>query len=233
MTKHALLASAVALGLMPVPASASEWTGLYVGLNAGGMFGDIDLTGVSNATTYIDIGPGDRLVFDADGVLGGAQLGYNFQFSSWVVGVELSGQSLSVDDRVLTTEPNFVDLEAEWLATASARVGFVLSSSSLLYLKGGYAAAQVRTHYVDNVGGGTTVGTYETDETHQGFIVGAGVEHKLSRDVSAGFEYNYVDLGEQDHTGIATGAGGGLVVTNIDVQVHTVTARLNWHFWSP
>ena len=233
MTKHALLASVFALGLLPVPASAAEWTGLYVGLNAGGIFGDVDLVGVSEATSYVDIGAGDRFAFDADGVLGGAQLGYNFQYSSWVVGIELSGQSLSVDDRVLTPEPNFVDLDAEWLATASARVGFVLSSSSLLYLKGGYAAAQINTHYVDNVGIGTTLGTYQSDEIHQGFVIGAGLEHRLSSDVSAGVEYNYVDLGEQDHSAIATGAGGGLVITNIDVQVHTVTARLNWHFWSP
>jgi outer membrane immunogenic protein len=234
MTKHALLASVFALGLLPVPASAAEWTGLYIGLNAGGVFGDIDLAGVSEATSYVDVSAGDLFKFDADGVLGGAQLGYNFGFSNWVVGIELSGQSLSVDDRVLVPgEPNFLDLDADWLGTASARVGFVLSSSSLLYLKGGYAAAQINTHYVDTVGGGATVGTYETDEVHQGFVIGAGLEHMLSNDVSAGIEYNYVDLGEQDHSGIATGAGGGLVVTNVDAQLHTVTARLNWHFWSP
>ncbi|NOT41324.1 MAG: porin family protein [Alphaproteobacteria bacterium] len=234
MTKHVLLASVFAIGLLPVPASAAEWTGLYVGLNAGGVFGDVDLVGVSEATSYVEVFPGDRYQFEADGVLGGAQLGYNFVFGNWLVGVEAAGHSLSSDDRVLVPgEPNILDLETEWLASASARFGFVLSSSSLIYLKGGYAAASISTHYLDNVGGGATVGTYDTDEIHSGFVLGAGVEHMISSDVSFGFEYNYVDLEEQTHSAIATGAGGGLVETNVEAELHTVTARLNWNFWSP
>lgn len=233
MTKQALLASVFAFGVLPAAVEAAEWSGLYAGLNAGGVFGDVDLVGVSEATTYVDILAGDRFQFDSDGVLGGAQLGYNFRFSSWVFGVELAGQGLSVDDRVVVpAESNTLDMDAEWIGTASARVGFVLSSS-LLYLKGGYAAAKINTHYQDIVGGGTTIGTYDTDEIHQGFVLGAGIEHMLSSDVSAGFEYNYFDFDEQSHSAIATGGGGGLVVTNVEVELHTVTARLNWHFWSP
>lgn len=93
----------------------------------------------------------------------------------------------------------------------------------MLYLKGGYAGASVNADHVD-----PSVTAYSTDETHSGWMAGLGLERQIGDNVSLGVEYNYIDLGNQDHTGVAT--GGGTVVNDIDVQMHTVTARLNWHF---
>lgn len=212
-------------------ALAAEWTGFYIGANVGGAFGDVDLTGVSEATGYVNITPGEVFAFSPDGVLGGAQLGYNFEFGDWLFGVEVEGHGMDFDE--FASDPASTDIltvESEWGATATARLGFVLNANSLFYVKGGYATGNVKTSYLDTVGVPADTGLLETDEIHHGWVVGAGLEHAIGEHTSVGIEYNYVDLGETDHSGIASGVGGGLVVNNVDVQMHTVTARLNYHF---
>ncbi len=220
MTKHALLASVFALGLLTAPASA-EWTGLYIGGHVGGVWGDIDTETVTNSTLWFQ---GDDLDFSPSGVLGGGQVGYNFQFSGWVAGIELSGSALDFEEALQPADETFA-AEAEWLGIAALRFGWLWNQRSLVYLKGGYAAASVQTRALDIVG--PQFGSFSTDETHGGWMAGAGFEHMLSPDVSAAVEYNYIDLGNQDHTGLS----GGTVVNDIDVQMHAVTVRLNWHFW--
>lgn len=242
MKKRALLASGLAGAAiiaapamnMDDPAMAAEWNGFYIGAHVGGLTGDVDLTNVSDATLYFDLSPGGTMQYSPDSVLGGVQLGYNFQMSQWVFGIELSGSGLDFDETqpVPGGDNDIMTLEMEWLATAAARLGFAWDDA-LLYVKGGYAAGNVKTHQTDTCCAPSTIGFFDTDETHNGFIIGGGGEYAISRDVSIAVEYNYIDLGETDHSAIASGPGGGLVVNNIQPTLHTVTARINWHLYTP
>jgi outer membrane immunogenic protein len=233
MIKRAVLASAFAVGVMAAPAAAQDWTGFYIGLHVGGAFGDTEWTNVTNGSVgEIDFAPGQSFDHEPDGVLGGAQIGYNFQMTNWLFGLEVTGAGLDYDETTLN--PNAPDVEIttseiEWLATAAARVGWTWQEC-LLYLKGGYATGNLQTTHVDPPGGDANA--YATDETHHGWVGGAGFEHQIGERASVGIEYNYIDLGEQDHTGVLTG-GGTTVVNDMDVQIHTVTARLNWALWAP
>jgi outer membrane immunogenic protein len=237
MNKFVWMASCVfAASLGAQAAAAGDWSGVYIGGHVGGAFGDVDWTNVSNASTGdMDLTPGETISQEPDGILGGAQLGYNLQFTNWLVGIELSGSALDFDDT--TSNPNtapeeYVTSELEWLATAAARFGWTWQDS-LFYLKGGYAAGKVNTSHIDPGAGEDGVAdSYSTDETHSGWVAGAGLEHQIGDGVSIGLEYNYIDLGSQDHSGITVG-GGDLVVNDIDVQLHTITARLNWALWTP
>ena len=212
-------------------ALAAEWTGFYIGANVGGAFGDVNLTGVSETTTYVNILAGEEFKFEPDGVLGGLQIGYNYQMSDWLFGLEVEGHGMDFDSALgVSIEPDVASIESEWGATATARLGFILNASSLLYVKGGYATGNIKTTYLDTSGTPNTTGSFETDEIHHGWVVGAGFEHAIGDNTSFGVEYNYIDLGETDHSAVASGTGGGLVVNNIDAQFHTVTARLNYHF---
>lgn len=230
MTKQMLLASVFAVGALTLPASAGSWNGFYIGLNAGGAFGDTDWTNVSNGTggaTTIDFDPGETISQSVDGVVAGGQIGYNYQMSNWLFGIELTGETLDYDETTVNNNGDpteFVSSEINWLATASLRAGWTWDDS-VVYLKGGYAMSKVNTDHVDPPGGATR---YSTDEDHGGWIAGAGVEHQIGDNVSLGLEYNYIDLGNQDHTGVATGTG--TVVNDIDVTLQTVTARLSYHF---
>lgn len=226
MTKHALLASIFAVAAFAAPASAG-FGGLYFGGHVGGIWGDVNTDTVSNTggTGFWSL-PASSTV-SPSGVLGGAQLGYNFEFSSWVVGVELSGSALKLDEAAVFADDRYT-VEAEWLGIAALRAGWIWNQRSLIYLKGGYAGANVQTSDLDTV---APLGATATDETHTGWMAGAGFEHMLSNDVSLAVEYDYVDLGNQDH--VATPTTGGTIRTDVDAQLHAVTARLNWHFWSP
>lgn len=212
-------------------ALAAEWTGFYIGIHAGGAFGDTDYTNVSDNTVNLDLDPGETITLEPDGVLGGAQLGYNHQWTNWLFGIEVSGSGLDFDDTASNPfvggAEEFVSTEIEWLATAAARLGWAWQNS-LLYVKGGYATGDVNALYVDpGAGNDAAALSYSTSETHGGWVAGAGIEHQIGDNVSFGVEYNYIDLGEQDHTGV----NGAFTATNdIDVQLHTVTARLNYSF---
>jgi outer membrane immunogenic protein len=219
-------------------ALAADWTGFYIGANVGGVFGDVDITGVSEDTDYVNISPAfsppagvSAVDFSADGVLGGAQLGYNFQMSDWVFGLEIEGHGMDFDTATaINADGDILSVESEWGASATARLGFVLAANSLIYVKGGYATGNIKTGYLDTITTPNTTGFLETDEIHHGFIIGGGIEHAIGENVSVGLEYNYIDLGETDHSGTASGTGGGLVVYDVQAQLHTVSARLNYHF---
>jgi outer membrane immunogenic protein len=222
MNKQVLLAAAFALGVAAGPASA-DFGGLYVGGHAGGAWGDIDTTTRSHATAYWDLAAGGSLPAEVDGVLAGGQIGYDFKLSGWVFGVELGGSFGEVDQTVLSLLDDVYTVEANWLANASARAGWLWNGRTLLYVKGGYAMGEIETSAVDTA---APAGAFSTSERHSGWLAGGGVEHMISDDLSFGVEYNYTDLGEQDHR-------PPLIVNDVDVTLHTVTARLNWHIWTP
>jgi outer membrane immunogenic protein len=80
------------LWLFSVSAASAEplignWGGLYLGGHLGGAWGDSD---------WFDLGAGNIGSQSPSGILGGAQLGYNFQLGPWVVGPQasISGSSL-------------------------------------------------------------------------------------------------------------------------------------------
>jgi outer membrane immunogenic protein len=208
-------------------ALAGNWTGFYIGAHVGGAFGDVDWTNVSD-TTNLNYTTGDTLNHSPDGVLGGAQLGFDWQVANWVFGVEVAGSGLDFDETLpspLGPAEELSAVDIQWALTAAARVG-IAWENSLFYVKGGYAGAEIETLNSDYTGPVTVV---TTEETHNGFVVGAGIEHQVGENVSVGLEYNYLDFGNQDHSGVGTPGGEGLV-NDVDAQLHTVTARLNYHF---
>lgn len=221
MTKHVLLASVFAVAALAAPASA-DFAGLYVGGHVGGIWGDIETTTLTDTTPWFE---GDNADFAPSGVIAGGQLGYNFQFSGWVAGIELSGSTLDFEETLAIGDDRY-SAEVEWLGIAALRAGWLWNQRSLVYLKGGYAAGSVQTRDIDTL---APVGSFSTDETHSGWMAGGGFEHMLSSDVSAALEYNYIDLGNQAHSAVS----GGTVRNDVTVQTHAVSVRLNWQFWSP
>jgi len=104
----------------PMPAPVYNWTGWYVGVNAGASFGnaktDFNVTpvGVQAASTPFPsspLGPGFA-GFDREypsGFIGGGQIGYNWRVSPiWVVGLEADFQgALERDSANLSSSFNF------------------------------------------------------------------------------------------------------------------------------
>ena len=61
---------------------------------------------------------------------------------------------------------------------------------------------------------------------HNGWTVGAGVEHAVTKNVIVGFEYNYIDLGSENSI------TPGLLLLNqdVDVQIHSFMGRVSYKF---
>ena len=88
----------------PSPAPVYNWTGWYVGVNAGMSFGTVknDVNGAPifwtqpGVSGQITPGFGFSDTEYPSGFIGGGQIGYNWQFSPiWVVGIEATYKALS------------------------------------------------------------------------------------------------------------------------------------------
>jgi outer membrane immunogenic protein len=190
------------------------WTSCYVGGSVGGIVENdttnirvADPTGFATAPLAAGVIPTD---FNSGrgNVIGGGQLGCNYQVGSWVFGIEtdFSGTRLDRGETINTavTGLGFASLTStvsqtlNWLGTGRGRIG-VAWDNFLFYATGGAAYGQVSYTYTQNnaVGGGGVSIAAADSATQVGWTVGGGVEVGL-----AGWtwkaEYLYYDLG--DHT---------------------------------
>lgn len=162
-------------------ANAQNWRGLYVGLNAGGVWTDAKVRNTvctAGTNCYFDAGgpfPGYGLNVNAagsgraddSGFAGGAQIGYNWQSANLVWGVEADFNSVRTRaTRVVAafggpnSPPGHLILtdtvSTDYLATIRSRIGFT-SGNLLLYVTGGLAIANFE-HFHSAVETGLGVG---------------------------------------------------------------------------
>ncbi len=170
-----------------------SWSGWNVGLNAG----YVGATGTAEAVVGGSVV--DTAGASANGFLGGAQLGYNWQFGAFVVGLEsdIDGailKSSSID----TVTSNFTyNHQLGWLNTDRARVGLALDRV-LFYGTGGLAIGGVN----DSVNTAVAIPLvcvnkvcFSESKTDLGWTAGGGVEWALSQQWALRAEGLYYDLG--------------------------------------
>jgi outer membrane immunogenic protein len=214
------LPAPVAMPAPPAPsAPPPTWTGWYVGLNAGAVWGDESVSwqgsGSFTAPAVADIASSSPGHVRNAGFTGGGQLGYNFQFQSLVAGLEADVQYTGVDGtRSLLSQvflnPYAQSVDSHWLSTTRGRLGFAYGPW-LIYGTGGLAVAHVG--YNDNFLGLHGVGPINSSSSYTavGWTAGGGAEWAFASRWSVKLEYLFVDLGS--HTDSATNAIGRAVLT--------------------
>src|SRR5215471_228131 len=65
-----------------------NWTGFYVGGHIGGAWTNEQWINSANTTAFGDLSPGQGFRQRGSGIMGGAQIGYNWQASNYVFGLE-------------------------------------------------------------------------------------------------------------------------------------------------
>lgn len=158
-------------------APVMKWTGFYAGLNAGGAWEDnhsVDTRGVAVQGFTDGIGPtsfagisaaaaSGSTSFGNDGrFIGGAQIGYNWQFGRGLLGIEADIAGLerrTGTSTLINTTPPFAFFGGgevinstitntrttlDYLGTIRGRVGFLAAPSFLLYATGGGAYGEGR-----------------------------------------------------------------------------------------
>jgi outer membrane immunogenic protein len=148
---------------MPVKAKAPpppvnySWTGFYFGGNVGGGWGTRHVDYVLNdpvSRAVLENAPPPS--FHTSGVIGGFQLGYNWQFDrNWLVGLETdfdwsrmkgSGSSawlFAVNDTTNVPFTAIADEHIKWFGTVRARLGYPPTDYLLVYATGGFAYGKV------------------------------------------------------------------------------------------
>lgn len=190
------LTSAIAGDLLPSlivkgPAinPAINWTGFYAGLHGGWTEANAKVTDTNGG-----VNPGP-FGYSPDGAMGGGQIGYNYQLSRFVLGLEgdvgyagLNGKG--VIGSASATSHQDLTLDSGLYADFTGRFG-VTWGNALFYAKGGYA------FYDGSAKQKTTNPGYVTTGTGQwnGYTVGGGVEYLLVDRWSIKGEYTYTDFG--------------------------------------
>lgn len=207
MKRHLMTLAGAAL--LATPALATEqWGGLYTGLSLGVGFnpgdnGELEFRRAdgSDNGAAIDAAFGDNFdgKFNA-GSLTGVELGYNLQQGNWVYGAQLSIAlaDLSQEQSAFSATPaSYVECrEIDTLSTLTARIGYATATPFLPYATLGAAYGDVDYSWQGN--SGAFRGDNGDDDRNIGYIVGVGVEAKITERLSAAFEYQYVDLGDAD-----------------------------------
>ena len=206
------------------PDQVYDWTGIYVGAHGGYGFEGNSTWTLTNDSTAIDAAFGNSQDIGLDGLIGGGQIGYNFQHGSFVFGPEVSVSLSDIDGRTNSNFAPFDDItstDLEVLVTAGARIGYVMDNL-LVFAKGGYAGGDVNFRLEDTVLGGVI---FSDNNWHDGFVVGGGVEYMWGS-LLFGFEYQYIDLGSENHEGIDSNAN--LTAFDVDLDgIHAVMGRVS------
>jgi outer membrane immunogenic protein len=194
----------------PAAAPVSNWTGFYVGLNAGYAWGNSDPTLIGSVTAppfSLISTTQDPPGLSPRGFIGGGQAGYNWQSGMWVFGgeVDFSGLDAKAD---ATVSPFFTgkgsnntvtwSSQYDWLFTARLRGGVTVAQNWLLYMTGGLAVTHVHDSVVcSRPTGGNCINvpgnslTWSDTSTLTGGTIGGGIETMLSPNWSARIEYLY------------------------------------------
>lgn len=210
----------------PMVAPMYNWSGVYIGANGGWASSHKcwDFAGTVAAPLAVNVAEGCH---DASGGVVGGQIGYNWQASSWVFGIEamydwadLSGSNVSLAFPAFT---NRTQIDGVGLFTG--RIGYAWNNA-LLYVKGGAGVVHDEYNYYLTATG-VNVGT--ASETRWGGTVGVGLEYGFTPNWSFGVEYNHIFLGDRN----ITFASPTSTVDNIGQDLDMVTARINYRFGGP
>ncbi len=174
-----------------VEPTAYNWTGLYIGAHGGFGWGSFDSDTDGE--------------FDGDGAIAGGQIGYNWQYGQWLVGLE--GDASWTD---MSSDEAFVDAQLNWLSTIRGRVGWTFDRV-LFYGTGGVAFGDV--DYSN--------GFDDDSQTQVGWAAGAGIEFAVTENFSLRAEYLHVDLGDEDF---------GSTPSNVSFDADIARGGVNYRF---
>lgn len=206
-----------------------NWAGFYIGLNGGGASSHECLTifSVAGAPVF----PNSEGCHDATGALVGGQIGYRWQVTSWVFGLEAQGdwadlKGSNPSRTAIIPYTNQTKIDAIGLFTS--QIGYAWNNV-LLYVKGGAAVTdnQYRSFFT-----ATNVVFNQASETRWGGSAGAGIEFEFAPNWSIGVEYDHLFMGKNNVTFPAS----AIAVTrsdSISQDVDMGLLRLNYRFGGP
>ncbi len=249
-----------------------SWTGFYAGINAGAAWDPVTTTyfastpmgdfccalpGTLSASVSGALAANGSIPSDGNGggFMGGAQFGYNWQFSpSFLIGAETDFQGIVGSSNsgyfpsgfLAPQAPLLTEFEGtkylDYFGTVRGRLGWLPFPELLVYGTGGLAYGGVQSsasiaQYNDDLGStGWATGVRST--VRLGWTAGGGVEWMFMPQVSLKAEYLYYDLGtvayQTNPLWGVTEDGSVAYATSPFVRTrhdgHIVRVGVNYHF---
>jgi len=226
-----------------------RWTGAYVGVNAGGAWNDSKYT-LSPDSCFLsgtctnNVGGGattttlNLITFakdlDKGGFIGGVDVGYNWEHRNFIYGVEADFDYYSLNDTKsvsgaalvspITGNVTYkVEEKMSWLSTVRGRVGRLVTPCTLLYVTGGLAVADVKSHtdaYFSTAGDSYQGKT--NSKTTLGWTAGLGGQYSFTHNVLGKIEYLYADF---NHLGYNDPSVNTVSGTTASFQTHLKDAQ--------
>ena len=248
-----LLASSTAFAAdlrpAPVPVKAApvavfDWSGFYLGFNAGGGWGTNETT--ANSITFkgqaVNLNELAAANNSLNGVIAGGQVGYQYQFAGIpiVVGLEGDFDWSGIEGKGPCAQSVLVNCsetdKLKWTADLTGRAGYAFGPF-LPYFKGGIAwgdwSHDARVP-VGNLNGGNDFIDGSLDKVRTGWLLGAGLEYGITDHISAKLEYNFLDFGSTSEnvsfSGPSLGGQTGSINASFKDQVHVFKGGVNYRF---
>ena len=222
--------SSFAADLEPIaPVAGYGWNGFYAGVSAGYAAGDVDVHDTNGG-----VAPGP-FSYSPDGGIGSVQAGYNFEFNSFVLGIEGDIGYMGFDGNGIigsasATSHQDLTLDGGLYGDLTGRLGYAFGPA-LIYAKGGFAFFDGEAKQTTTNPGYVTTGT----DTFTGWTLGAGLEYLLTQKVSVKLEYQHFDFGSQGghqtNVGDPSSPTGFEFQNNTELTAETVKVGLNYRFW--
>jgi outer membrane immunogenic protein len=218
-----------------LPPQPFTFTGFYAGGTVGGALGSSKYT-ESPSGTFAALPPTALANIAAvgtsstapRGVIGGAEIGYDWQVGHFVLGFEtdFSGWDMSSSAGVrgvgspATTFSSTISTKSNWLFTARPRAGFV-NGNMLLYLTGGLAVSSIDFSQSILLGGTGPTLAGSSSSTQAGWTAGGGIEYALSWNWMIKAEYLYVRFPNQSVAQVdsAAPAATGTATGNLTASI--------------
>jgi len=214
----------------PPPIAQFNWSGFYLGGNLGAAW----TTGnVTDTLTGLNFSNTSNATF-----AGGGQVGFNYQISSLVLGIEGDFDWLSNNNNnsvgVVIPGPGLghtftASINNRWVTTLTGRLGFAWDRV-LLYGKGGAAWVGNNGFTVSDVTAGTSV-TVSNSSNRTGWTAGGGLEWAFANNWTARVEYDFIGLNSNNNNTFTVPSGvlaGDVFTANRNISM--VTVGLNYLF---
>lgn len=223
-----------AAAFIPPPPPVYNWSGFYLGVNAGYGFasasaGAITTSGNAFGLNGTATGTGNN---DINGFLVGGTVGANFQSGQFVFGVEgdwnwadqSETQSLGCGVGCTINGTGKI----EWLATFRGRFGYAFDRVLVYGTAGG--AVMDGSDTITASAGGISATLLSASDTAFGWTAGGGVEVGLTENVTARAEYLFVSAKPTLTATIPAAIGGGTVTDTTTINDNIIRAGLDFKF---
>jgi outer membrane immunogenic protein len=219
LTLHVAFGVSFAAADPAVRSSNNNWTGCYLGGNAG-------VAVLHENVDILNVGASAQ----SASAVGGIQGGCDYQTGNWVFGIQDMFDWTGLDKTktlppIIAGPTETFTTKIPWLDLLTLRGGYLFDPQTLVYLKGGAAWSRARYDDINDTGG--PLQFFHSDSTRTGWTLGIGFERYFAPNWSWFVEYDFIDLGRQAEN---LTSSIGTLHFSVREEVHTVLLGINYRF---